>query len=629
MRVEGDGGGGALREPQGPLGYVVDPYRRLLQLDRAFARSTLVVLRDSKDRLPLGAGITQAKVASLAIGSGQKTDLQVALDAYAAVDHYLMNGRADSVACARQLGILKKYDYVIVGIHSGAVKDSPDGRLPAQLVKFLLQLDKGTRAVVVDLAGQASLVDLDGLSCLAWVGEDRSRNAQMAGQAIMGAFPVTALLPDDLSAAFPAGSGKVIKTKIRFEYVEPEDLGVDPRAMLRIDSFIDNAIRAGVFPGCQVFAAKDGKVFLHKGYGYHTYDRSMRVRTEDLYDIASVSKIASTTLMAMAAYDADTLRLDKPLRHFLAELDSSFITIKDITPQQLLTHSSGLPAGVVLNRYFRMVHSPDSIRKRIYSKVPDSTHTLRIAEELYLAENYQDTVWNIVRRMRLGPPEYEYSDLSMYLMKAVLERALGAPLDRFVDSVVYRPMGLRRICYHPLDRFERDEVVPTQEDRSWRKQLLQGDVHDPTVAFLGGIGGPAGIFSNSRDLGTVMQMVMNGGQYGGRQYFKPETVALFTSRQPGSRRGLGFDMQLNVPQCDKGYCCQSADPRTFGHFGYTGTCAWADPRHGLVYVFLSNRVYPDDGNKKINAMRVRQGVQQLIYDALGLGVAPKEECYFE
>ncbi len=619
-------------EPQ----FAIDPARRLLQLDRAMAKSTLVVLRDTKGRLPFGANITQAKVATLAIGAPSKSELQVAMDAYAAVDHYLMGAKADSLAFERQISLLKKYEYVVVSLHHALVTERPDGRFSPQLTAFLKKLDRSTKLVVVDFAGQASLQDLDGLSCLAFVSEDRDRTAHLAGQALFGAFPVTTLLPDDISTAFPAGSGIVLSKKLRFEYTEPEDLGIDPRAMLRIDSFIDNAVKMQVFPGCQVFAAKDGKVFLHKGYGYHDYERSQRVRTEDLYDIASVSKIAATTLMAMAAFDADTLKLDQPLKYFIPELDSAFVTIKDITPQQLLTHSSGLPAGIILNKYFKMIHAVDSIRNRIYSAKPDSLHSLRIAEDLYLAQAYQDTVWDKVRRMRLNPPEYEYSDLSMYLMKAVLERIMGSRLDRYVDSAFYHPMGLRRIGYHPLDRFEKEEIVPTEQDRHWRKQVLRGDVHDPTVAFLGGIGGPAGIFSNGADLATLMQMIVNGGQYGGKQYFDPETVKLFTSRQTGSRRGLGFDMQLPVPNCEKGYCCVSASPGTFGHFGYTGTCAWADPQNQVVYVFLSNRVYPDDANKKINAYRIRQGVQQLIYDALGLGLTPtsgfmaeEEDCYME
>lgn len=600
-----------------PGQFTIDPYRRLLQIDRALSKSTFVVLRDTKNRLPLGSNITQSKVATLAIGSPNKTDLQMALDAYANVEHYLLGTKNDSLGLAKQIERFKKYDYVVLSLHSSLVRDSLSGRLPSNLVRFLKKLDRSTRLVVVDLAGQASLQDLDSLSCLAFVSEDRGRNAQIAGQAIMGAFPVTTLLPDDISPAFTAGMGKVLKQKLRFEYTEPEDLGIDPHAIYRIDSFVENAIRRGVFPGCQVFAAKDGKVFLHKGYGYHDYEHSQRVRTTDLYDIASVSKIAATTLMAMAAFDYDTLKLLQPLKYFLPELDSAFISIKDITPQELLTHSSGLPAGVVLNKYFKMIHATDSIREHIYSKEPDSAHTLRIADQLYLAECYRDTVWDKVRRMRLGPKEYEYSDLSMYLMKAVLERILAAPLERYVDSMFYRPMGLRRIGYHPLDRFEKEEIVPTEVDRGWRKQLLRGDVHDPTVAFLGGVGGPAGIFSNSADLATVMQMVLNGGSYGGKQYFKPETVALFTARQLG-HRGLGFDLQLSQPQCESGYCCYSADPRTFGHFGYTGTCAWADPQNGIVYVLLSNRVYPTDDNKKINAYRVRQGVQEMIYAALGL-----------
>ncbi|HEX2898825.1 MAG TPA: glycoside hydrolase family 3 N-terminal domain-containing protein, partial [Bacteroidia bacterium] len=181
--------------------FVYDPYRRLLQMDRALAKSTLVVLRDTKGRLPFGANITQSKVASVAVGSGTKTDLQVAMDAYATVDHYLLGPKLDSLALERQLSLLKKYDYVVVGLHGGLTRDMPDGRIPAPWLAFLKKLDRSSKLVVVDFAGQASLQDLDSLSCLAFVSEDRNRNAHLAGQAIMGAFPVTSLLPDDISPA--------------------------------------------------------------------------------------------------------------------------------------------------------------------------------------------------------------------------------------------------------------------------------------------------------------------------------------------------------------------------------------------------------------------------------------------
>ena len=595
-----------------------DPYRSLLLLDRAIGKATMVVLRDTKARLPLGANIIGKKIATVAFGNGQMTELQSAMGAYAAMDHFLLAARSDSSALAKQVEKYKKYDFVVLSLHEALVHDSASGRLSRQAVDFLHRLDRATQLVVVDMAGRNTLEDLHELSCLAFVSEDRARNAKLAGQALMGAFPVTALLPDDVSPSFLAGAGRVLPHKLRFEYTEPEDLGIDPAAILRIDTLIDDAIRKRVFPGCQVFAAKDGKVFLQKSYGYHDYQRSMRVRNDNLYDIASVSKIAATTLMAMNAFEQDTLILDQPLKYFMPDLDSAFITIKDITPQQLLTHSAGLPDGIVLNRFFRLINARDSIRNKIYAKAPDSAHTVRIAEDLYLASSYRDTVWNLVRRIGVvAPGEYNYSDLSMYLMKVLLERILGESLHEFVYQHYYEPMGLRRICYNPLQRFERDEIVPTAEDKTWRKQVLQGDVHDPTVAFLGGVGGPAGIFSSSTDLATIMQMLLNGGTYGGKQYFKPETVAQFICRQPGSMRGLGFDKQWPTPNCEKGYCCYSADPETFGHFGFTGTCAWADPRNQVVYVFLSNRVYPDDHNGKINTYRVRQGVQQLIYDALG------------
>lgn len=600
-----------------------DPLPRLRQLNRTISKRTMVILRDSKNRLPIGASFSSQRFATLALGSTKKTELQIIMSNYGEVDHYLHSKSMDSTSLSQQIARLKRYDYVIVGLHEALVKDSVNGHLPNSVIDFLKELDRNKKLIVVDFAGQGSLHGLDSLSCLAFLPDDGDLQANLAGQAILGALPVTAKLPDDISAAFPAGTGKVMNKRLRFEFTSSEDLGIDAKAMWRIDSLINYAISIGVFPGCQVLAAKDGQVFLNRAYGYHDYNRSRRVRNSDLYDIASVSKIAATTLMAMAAYDRDTLRLNQPLKYFMRDLDSNFITIKDITPSQLLIHQAGLPSGIGLTPYYKMMHKPDSVKRVMYSSKRDSSHTVRIAEGIYLNPSYRDSLWDRVCQVGCGPTgTYKYSDLSMYIMKELLERIMSTRIEKYVDSAFYRPMGLRRIGYTPLGKFEREEIVPTEDDRYWRRQVLQGDVHDPTVAFLGGIGGPAGIFSNSQDLATVMQMLLNGGNYGGKQFFDPKTVQLFTGRQANSRRALGFDMQLPNPTKDHGYCCVSAAPETYGHFGFTGTCAWADPKNQIVYVFLSNRVYPSASNSKINVYHIRQAVQQLIYDALGLGLVP-------
>ena len=239
-----------------------DPYRSLLLLDRAIGKATMVVLRDTKGRLPLGANVIGKKIATVAFGNGQMTELQSAMGAYAAMDHFLLGARSDSLALAKQVEKYKKYDFVVLSLHEALVQDSASGRLSRDVVDFLHRLDRATQLVVLDMAGRNTLEDLHELSCLAFVSEDRTRNAKLAGQALMGAFPVTALLPDDVSPSFPAGTGKVLPHKLRFEYTEPEDLGIDPVAILRIDTLIDDAIKRHVFPGCQVFAAKDGKGFF-------------------------------------------------------------------------------------------------------------------------------------------------------------------------------------------------------------------------------------------------------------------------------------------------------------------------------------------------------------------------------
>jgi CubicO group peptidase (beta-lactamase class C family) len=521
-------------------------------------------------------------------------------------------------ACEAELKRLKKYDYVLLSLHPSVTQKADT--LSDAVRRLLSQLNHETRLVVSHFGNVNALSELDTLDCVLAAYDDRVITQQAVGQMIWGGLTGNGRLPLQIGEMFCAGDGLKCGKPIRLEYVEPEVLGITPQSMARIDSVVNTAIWSGAFPGCQILAVKNGRVFLNKSYGFHDYDHTRRVRNDDLYDIASITKIASTTLLAMQAYEEDTLKLLMPLRYYLEELDSNFVTIKDITITELMIHQAGLPPGLPVYKYYTMIDSVDSLRSRMYSSRRDDTlFTVQIAEDLYFNRNYLDTIWNRVRLIPLNPvKEYKYSDVSMFLMKAVLERIYGKGLDTLVQNRFYHPLGLQTACYHPADRFNVERLVPTERDVWWRKKQLKGYVHDHSTALFGGVGGQAGVFSDARDLAIIMQMLLNGGTYGGKRYFKQSTVERFTSRQPGSHRGLGFDMQRPAPIPGKGYNCISASPRTFGHFGFTGTCVWADPENDVIYVMLTNRVYPKANNWTINSLRVRQSVQQAVYDALGL-----------
>ncbi|HHG84567.1 MAG TPA: hypothetical protein ENJ82_07450 [Bacteroidetes bacterium] len=597
---------------------MVENFIKLKATDYRIAENAITLVWDKNHRIPLRGKIGNAKIATLAIGASRPTSMQSMMEAYASLSHFSISENAHQKKLEAQLLRFKKYDYVLVELHHGMKGDT----LSTQLKTFLSALDRQNKLVITVFGKLNLLAELDALSCVIAAYDDRKVSQQIAGQYIWGGIAAAGSLPVNVCGRYCLGEGLNSGKKIRLEYVEPEVLGIDPGKLAQVDSIINTAIWMGTFPGCQVLAAKDGKVFLHKSYGHHDYNRSRRVRLSDVYDIASVTKIAATTLMAMHAYEQDTLHLAYPIKYYLKELDSGFVTIRNITPRKLMVHQAGLPSGLPVYKYYTLIDSVDSLRSRYYSNhADDSLFTVKIADHLYFNHMYLDTIWDAVRRIKLDTTQgYKYSDVSMFLMKEVLERIYATSLDKYVTRSFYRPLGLQTLGYYPLDRMDLEKVAPTEMDGWWRKQQLRGHVHDHSTALFGGVGGQAGLFSNVRDLATIMQMLLNEGEYGGKRYFKRHTVRKFTSRQPGSHRGLGFDMQRPVPVQGKGYCCANAAPTTFGHFGFTGTCTWADPENQIIYVLLTNRVYPKARNWKINSFRVRQAVQEAIYDALGLGI---------
>ena len=244
---------------------------------------------------------------------------------------------------------------------------------------------------------------------------------------------------------------------------------------------------------------------------------------------------------------------------------------------------------------------------------------IRVAENLYIKRDY---AYRMMDSIIISPlrekTEYKYSDIGFYILAKTIETLTNQPIDEYADTHFYKPMGLMNITYRPRDKFPLSRLIPTEDDQFFRKQLIHGDVHDPGAAMLGGVSGHAGIFSNTHDIGVIMQMLLNGGTYGGERYIKESTVKEFTRYQfplHDNRRGLGFDKPFMDFEPD-GPNCASASTESFGHSGFTGTYAWADPKNGLIYVFLSNRVHPDASNSTVYRLNIRTNIHQAFYDAL-------------
>nr|WP_308224902.1 serine hydrolase [Flavobacterium sp. J372] len=389
---------------------------------------------------------------------------------------------------------------------------------------------------------------------------------------------------------------------------------MDPAILTKIDMIANRAINEKMTPGMQILAARNGKVFYQKSFGYHTYDkRDMKVKNSDVYDVASLTKILATLPNIMQLYDKGLLKLDDKLGNILPEFantDKKNITVKDM----LLHQARFQPWMPFYQETLDATKHPDSAYyRKVYS--PEFPH--QVAENLYLREDYPGIIISKIAQSKLLPKaEYKYSDFSFILFKEYLEAKTGKSLDRLANDSFYKPLGAAATTYNPLRKWDMFEMPPTEVDNYFRYQVIQGYVHDMAAAMQDGVAGHAGLFSNAMDVAKIMQMYLQKGNYGNKQYFSSKTFDTFNTCwecKSGNRRGLGFDK----PQLEKsGPTCGCVSKSSFGHTGFTGTMAWADPESGIVYVFLSNRTYPEAGENKLSKENIREDIQRVLQEAI-------------
>ncbi|KAB2807312.1 serine hydrolase [Phaeocystidibacter luteus] len=508
-----------------------------------------------------------------------------------------------------------KSDLVILGYFTDDTNPWRRFKMNDAEVQFLQRLLLQNKVIFVHFAnpyGLRSAGDIDKIEAVLQAYQNTPEAAQAAAQIIFGAQEARGTLPVTIGSLLPGGHGIPTIDLHRLRYGHPEEVDMDPAFMARIDAEVQRAIEAKATPGAQVLVARRGVVVMHKSYGRPTYEARTMVQNNELYDIASITKISASLPMVMRMYDEGRLDLDDELGDFLPETvgtDKEHLKIIDI-----LTHQAGLQPWIPFYVKTLDVGKPN---EKYYRKSPEEGFTRRVAEDLYIMDSYEDTMYAAILESPLTKAgDYKYSDLGYYFMKRIVEQTYKAPLEELVDEYLYSKLGAWSMGYLPRNHFDIDMIIPTERDQYFRYQLVEGDVHDQGAAMLGGVGGHAGVFSNANDLAKLMQMYLNRGEYGGVRFFREETIRQFT-RCPycinENRRGIGFDK----PQLEgAGPACDCASPNSFGHTGFTGTIAWVDPDEELVYIFLSNRVYPSAENRKLISMDIRTNIQEIIYDSL-------------
>lgn len=510
----------------------------------------------------------------------------------------------------------KDYRHVVIGVHGYGRSPANNFGISKNAIDLVTQLQQKTKAITFVFGNVYAVKNWCGAKNLVACYEDDSIVQNTAVDLLQGKIAAKGKLPVTVCEGFTYGSGLTFNAPFP---AESEKRILDAAKLTAIDAIAEDAITKGATPGAVVLIAKDGRIVYHKAYGSYTYDdKTVAVYPESVFDLASVTKVCATTISIMRLYDEGKVDLKKKLGDYLPWVKGT--NKEDLTIKNILLHQAGLVAYIPF--YKETIDSAGLPKPSFYSPEKNDSFSIRVANNMYMRNDWRDTIYKRILESPLGRTgKYIYSDNDFIFLGNIVEAVSGLPLHEYVKKIFYLPMGLTTAGFKPREQFPLQRIIPTEQEKKFRLQLLRGDVHDPGAAMFGGVAGHAGLFSNAYDLAMIMQMLLNGGTINGKRYLQEETVKLFTAYHSDiSRRGYGFDKpeKDNKTRPDP-YPCLSASPQTFGHTGYTGTCVWADPKYDMLFVFLSNRVNPDGGeNTKLLRMNIRTNIQEAIYKAMGL-----------
>lgn len=580
-------------------------------LHQELVRNSITLLKNSKSVFPV-KDLVKNRIAYVKLGDSDNEMFVSRLKDYAQVD-VISGDKLDAV-----IKKLKPYNLVVIGYHKSNANPWKGFKFKNEELVWLQEIARQKRVVLNVFASPYSLLDIKTFTNLdaVVVSYQNSQMAQdVSAQLLFGAGQTKGKLPVSITANFKAGHGYVSEDLRRLTYGFPERVGLSSEKLQKVDSMAQVILNERMAPGMQVLVARKGQVVYRKSFGYHTAERKKEVKNTDIYDLASLTKILGGVPSIMKAAEDGKFTLDSQLGSLFSYLKD---TDKDtITVRKALSHNGRLKAWIP---YY--ISTLDSITKEplkeFYNVRKTKKYSIQVADNMFLRSSFKDSIYKMIADSPLREKNgYKYSGLIFYLFKDYIEKQYGKGLDAFNDSHFYKPIGATTLTYKPLEKFSTNRIVPTEIDKYYRKQLLHGYVHDQGAAMLNGVNGNAGLFANANDVAKMMQMYLQEGYYGGKQYFKKETINTFNKRhfeQDSVRRGLGFDKPQLDPEITA--TCGCVSPKSFGHSGYTGTYTWADPQTKLIYIFLSNRVYPTAANDKLVRQNIRTEVQRLVQEAI-------------
>ena len=571
--------------------------------------NALTVLKNDRLIIPIKK-IEKTKIAYVHMGDDTGTYFFNHLNKYAQVDWI----KANSITEYKEK--LKEYDLTIIGFHKSNANPWKEYKFSDHELTKLYEISRTNKVILDVFTRPYAINDIQSFSNINGIllsYQNSKISQELSAQLIFGSITAKGSLPVSIGNQFPVNTTNFTRLQKRLQYGTPESVGVNSTKLKKIDSLVNYGIKENMMPGAQVLVARKGKIIYNKAFGYHTQEKINKVSENDIYDLASLTKILATLPMVMKLVDDSTISLDTKISELLPEY---FATNKEnITVKEMLSHYARIKSWIPF--YLETLDSLNLPDKKYYSKSKSNDFEIQVANDLYVRNDMKDSIYLKIKESELyNKLRYKYSDLPFYILKEFLERHHNKQFKDLVQNELYQSIGANHTTFLPLEKFTLDMIPPTEIDQYFRMQKIHGFVHDQGAALLGGVSGHAGLFSNANDIAKIMQMYLWNGSYGNYQYIKSETIDLFNSCNfcdVDVRRGVGFDK----PQLDDiGPTCGCISMNSFGHSGFTGTFTWADPDEEIIYVFLSNRTYPSADNKSIIENNLRSDIQGLIYESI-------------
>ena len=578
-----------------------------LLVNEAFKKS-ITLLKNDNNLLPLDIN---KKYAHIQLGDDDGSFFSERIKKYGAIKSISSKLSRDDIE-----NELKEIDEVIISFHRKDDNPYRSEKFFESDINLIKSISKYKKVILNIFVKPYALKDLEKVTEIRALVVSYQNNPicqTISADKIFGLDSYEGKLPVSASSKFKVGDGISLEAVNKLHPSSSTLLGFDPNKLKEIDRLANIAIDSLMTPGLQIFVSRKGKVIYNKSFGHHTYKKIVKVENEHIYDLASLTKILAALPVVITEVDKGKLNIEDTLGRLIQEYKNS--NKSNITVKEILSHYARLVPWIPF--YKETLGKTTFPKKKYYRKSSSNKFSISVAKNLYLKSNYIKKIDKIIKKSPLlDTLEYRYSDLAFFIMKKYFDKKYDKSLQELVNDRIYKPLGLKRTMYNPAKKIPAEEIVPSELDTYFRHDELRGYVHDMGAAMQSGIGGHAGLFSNASEVGVIMQMFLKKGKYDGKILFDEKTFDLFNYCyycDKGNRRGVGFDK----PQLEgRGSTCGCVSAKSFGHMGFTGTYAWADPEKEIVYVFLSNRTYPTMSNNLLGDHDIRTRIQEIIYDSI-------------